>query len=83
VFFFLVILDLMALALFMARWGANHQAGTSAAFLAGAQLISYIVPLGTTGEALGQGAIAMRFDGTRNVCKGLAPQVLTSAGVHA
>ncbi len=46
VFFFLVILDFMAVALFMAGWGANQESGTRGAFMAAAQLVSYIVPLG-------------------------------------
>lgn len=46
VFFFLVILDFMAVALYMAGWGANHPSGTNGATLAAAQLVSYIVPLG-------------------------------------
>ncbi len=46
IFFYLVVLDVMAVALFMAGWGANARAGTDAAFLAGAQLVSYVVPLG-------------------------------------
>lgn len=46
IFFYLVILDFMAVALFSAGWGANNSAGSHGAFLAVAQLISYIVPLG-------------------------------------
>jgi NADH-quinone oxidoreductase subunit H len=45
-FFYLVVLDYVAVALFMAGWGANQQKGTEAALLSAAQLISYIVPLG-------------------------------------
>lgn len=54
VFFYLVVLDLMAVALFIAGWGANQQKGTDGAFVAGAQLISYIIPLGfaVTGAAM-------------------------------
>lgn len=46
VFFYLVILDFMAVALYCAGWGANNSAGSHGAFLAVAQLISYIVPVG-------------------------------------
>ncbi|PYR89399.1 MAG: hypothetical protein DMF84_24565 [Acidobacteria bacterium] len=46
IFFYLVVLDVMAVALFMAGWGANARPGTEAAFLAGAQLVSYLIPLG-------------------------------------
>lgn len=46
IFFYLVILDFMAVALLMAGWGANHKSGTEGAFAAVAQLVSYIVPLG-------------------------------------
>lgn len=46
VFFFLVVLDFMTVALFMLGWGANHPAGTAGAFRAAAQLVSYVVPLG-------------------------------------
>jgi NADH-quinone oxidoreductase subunit H len=45
-FFYLVVLDYVAVALFMAGWGANQEKGTEAALMSGAQLISYIVPLG-------------------------------------
>lgn len=45
-FLYLVVLDYMAVALFMAGWGANQETGTEAALMSGAQLISYIVPLG-------------------------------------
>lgn len=45
-FFYLVVLDYVAVALFMAGWGANQENGTEAALMSGAQLISYIVPLG-------------------------------------
>lgn len=46
VFFYLVILDFMAVALYCAGWGANNSAGSHGAFLAVAQLISYVVPVG-------------------------------------
>lgn len=46
VFLFLVILDFVAVALYMAGWGANHPSGTNGATLAAAQLVSYVVPLG-------------------------------------
>ncbi len=45
-FFYLVVLDYVAVALFMAGWGANQEKGTEAALMSAAQLISYIVPLG-------------------------------------
>ena len=46
VFFYLVILDFMAVALYCAGWGANNSAGSHGAFLAVAQFVSYLVPLG-------------------------------------
>lgn len=46
VFFYLVVLDIMAVALFMAGWGSNQEQGVEGAFIAGAQLVSYVVPLG-------------------------------------
>jgi NADH:ubiquinone oxidoreductase subunit H len=45
-FFYLVVLDVMAVALFMAGWGANQHAGTNGAFVVGAQLVNYLIPLG-------------------------------------
>lgn len=46
IFLYLVVLDYMAVSLFMAGWGANQEKGTEAALMSGAQLISYVVPLG-------------------------------------
>lgn len=46
IFFYLVILDFMAVALYCAGWGANNSAGSHGAFLTVAQIISYVVPLG-------------------------------------
>ncbi len=59
-FFYLVVLDYMAVALFMAGWGANQEKGTEAALMSGAQLISYIVPLGfsVTGVAMAAQTLA-------------------------
>jgi NADH-quinone oxidoreductase subunit H len=59
-FFYLVVLDYLAVALFMAGWGANQEKGTEAALMIGAQLISYIVPLGfsVTGVAMAAQTLA-------------------------
>ena len=59
-FFYLVVLDYLAVALFMAGWGANQEKGTEAALMSGAQLISYIVPLGfsVTGVAMAAQTLA-------------------------
>ncbi len=46
IFFYLVVLDYLAVSLFMAGWGANQESGTQAALMSVAQLISYVVPLG-------------------------------------
>lgn len=46
IFFYLVVLDFVAVALLMAGWGANHNSGTDGAFAVVAQFVSYVVPLG-------------------------------------
>jgi len=60
VFFYLVVLDFLAVALLMAGWGANHKFGTEGAFAVVAQLVSYVVPLGfaVTGAVMAAQSLA-------------------------
>lgn len=60
IFFYLVVLDFIAVALVMAGWGANQESGTEGAFAAVAQLVSYVVPLGfaVTGAVMASQSLA-------------------------
>lgn len=67
VFFYLVILDFMAVALYSAGWGANNSAGSQGAFVAVAQLISYVVPLGFAATGAIMAAQSLRATEVINV----------------